>query len=229
MTEKNDNLLSLTDTDPQKTAEEMAKSISKMYEDRDKKAENAKQSLMDQLEVTSNKYRTANGVMSALGCVRDVFGNHDSMIEEEIGYAKTIATEMAVVAEAMLEKASELDPEDMNMLCDSFYDKEFSEHNACVADMAKELMILQLCQNVGPNAEDITGFCLHADEEIAKARENLVDFCNTNGINFNELCGPHENCYECLCESCEKDCKSHKVIKEGQSVYDACEDFIEGE
>lgn len=129
----------------------------------------------------------------------------------------------------MLEKASELDPEDMNMLCDSFYDKEFSEHDACVADMAKELMILQLCQNVGPNAEDITGFCLHADEEIAKARENLVDFCNTNGINFNELCGPHENCYECLCESCAKDCKDHKVIQEGQSAYSVCGWFTEKE
>jgi hypothetical protein len=231
MAEKNDELLSLTDTDPKETAKEMAKSISKMFEDMDTKSANAKQSLLDQLDVTSNKYRTANGVMSVLGCLRDVLGENakEYMLEEEIGYAKTIATEMAKVAEEMWNTASSLDPEEMYLLCEAFYDKTFSEGNASGFDMVKELMTLQLCQNVGPNAEDITEFCKHADEEIVKARENLVDFCNVNDINFNELCGPHENCYECLCESCEKDCKSHKVIQDGQSAYDVCKDFVESE
>ena len=186
MSEKNDNLLSLTDTDPQKTAEEMAKSISKMYEDRNEKAENAKQSLLDQLDVTSNKYRTANGVMSALSCLRDVLGENakEYTLEEEIGYAKTVATLMAKTAEDMCDTASNLDPEEMHMLCEGFYDKTFSEGVSSGLDMVRELMTLQLCQNVGPNAEDITEFYRHANKEIAKARENLMDFCNANGIAY---------------------------------------------
>lgn len=184
MAEKNGELLSLTDTDPKETAKEMAKSISKMYEDRDNKAKNAKQSLMDQLEVTSNKYRTANGVMSALSCLRDVLGDNakEYALEEEIGYAKTVATLMAKTAEDMYDTASNLDPEEMHLLCEAFYDKTFSEGASSGLDMVRELMTLQLCQNVGPNAEDITEFCKHAKEEIAKARENLEKFCEENDI-----------------------------------------------
>ena len=184
MAEKNGELLSLTDENPKETAKEMAKSISKMFEDMETKSENAKQSLIDQLEVTSNKYRTANGVMSVLGCLRDVSGKQikECSLQEEVGYAKTIATEMAVVAQEMANKAHDLTPETMEKLCDFFYDKEFSEHDGSGLDMVKELMVLQLCQNVGPNAEDITEFCKHAKEEIAKARENLEKFCKENEI-----------------------------------------------
>lgn len=184
MAEKNGELLSLTDTDPKETAKEMAKSISKMFEDMETKSENAKQSLIDQLEVTSNKYRTANGVMSALNCLRDVLGENakEYTLEEEIGYAKTVAILMAKTAEDMYDMAGNLDPEEMHMLCEGFYDKTFSEGASSGLDMVKELMTLQLCQNVGPNAEDITKFCKHAKEEIVKTRENLEKFCEENDI-----------------------------------------------
>lgn len=212
---------------PDVTAREMAKSISKMYEDRDKKAQAAKDRLLSQLEVTVDKYRTANGVMSALATLRDVLGPDNAMsIEEEIGTAKTIASKMAEVTQEMANKAYDLFPDNMDELCNHFYDREFSEHDASALDMATELMVLQLCQNVGPNAEDIVEFLRHADEEIDKARENLKTFCDDNGLNFNEICGPHEDCYWCLCESCLKSCKDHKLIKEGESTRDVCKDFV---
>ena len=52
------------------TAREMARQISKMYEDRDRKALGARDHLVAQLHVTCDKYRTANGIMSALDTIR---------------------------------------------------------------------------------------------------------------------------------------------------------------
>jgi len=210
------------------TAKKQAKDISKMYEDRDKKALGAKEHLVSQLKVTADKYRTANGVMSALDTIRLVAGNHsgDDLIGD-IAMAKGVAVVMAHKAQEMAAKANKLDPEDMSQLCDDFYEKEFADSDETSAvDMVIELMLLQLCQNVGPNAEDVAEFCRTADDEIEKARENLKTFCKENDIDFNELCGPHEDCPTCLCASCANDCKEDRQIQDGQKVDEVCEDFM---
>lgn len=212
---------------PQEVAEEMARSIAKMYEDRDKKAMSAKEHLISQLEVTVDKYRTANGVMSALDTVRLVYGRGYLEIDDELAVAKGVAKVAAGVAQAMAKKAGLLDPEEMDQLCDGFYQKEFADGESDARDLVDELMSLQLCQNVGPNAEDITEFVRHADEEIEKARNDLREHCEKNGLDFDELCGPHDRCPDCLCMDCAKDCKEGRQIVEGQSAYDVCEDFVE--
>lgn len=213
------------------TAKKQAKDIAKMYEDRDKKAVGAKEHLISQLTITADKYRTANGVMSALDTIRLVAGNHSGDdLRGDIAMAKGVAVVMARKAQEMASKASKLDPEDMSQLCDDFYEKEFADSDETSAvDMVIELMLLQLCQNVGPSAQDVSDFCRTADEEIEKARTELQKFCDTNNLDFNELCGPHDNCPDCLCMDCEKDCKEGKQIKEGQSAYDVCEDFVKQE
>lgn len=193
MSEKNvekDNGLKLMTEEAglDETARKQAEDIAKMYEDRDKKALGARQHLVAQLEVTSDKYRTANGVMAALQTVRDVFGDVTSYIEE-ISIAKTAATRMAGIAQDMAEKAGKLDPENMAELCDGFYNPAFSEGESSALELIDELLVLQLCQNVGPNAEDVAEFCRTADEEIEKARENLRTFCSESGIDFDEVVG----------------------------------------
>lgn len=208
----------------QETAKKQAQDISKMYEDRDKKAIGARDHLVSQLEVTSDKYRTANGVMAALHVVRDVLGDVTDYVEE-ISIAKTAATRMAGIAQEMAKKAAETDPDEMDKLCDGFYDPDFCNGESSALELIDELLVLQLCQNVGPNAEDVAEFCKTADEEIEKARENLRTFCSENSIDFNELCGPHDKCPDCLCMSCAEDCKEGRTIKEGQSAYEVCESF----
>lgn len=213
------------EADNKKIADDMAESIRKMYEDRDKKALAAKEHLVSQLAVTSDKYRTANGVMSALDTVRTVFGEDMLGIDEELNIAKHIAKHMAAMSMDMADAAKKLCPDDMDKLCDGFYDKEFS---GAAIDLAYELMALQLCQNVGPSAQDVTDFCRTADTEIEKARENLRTFCSENGLDFNEVCGIKPA--DILCDSCVKGCRdASKIICPGESAYDICHDFTEAE
>ena len=182
MTEEADNL---------EVAKNMAKSIRKMYEDRDQKALQAKERLVSQLEVTVDKYRTGNGVMSALDMVRTVLGEQaeEITLAEEIAHAKGLAIVMASKAAKMAEKAKGLDPDKMDSLCENFYKTDFAESEASALDLMEELLVLQLCQNVGPSAEDIVEFLRHTDEEIEKAKKDLETFCNENKLDYLEVCG----------------------------------------
>lgn len=208
------------------TAKKQAQDISKMYEDRDKKALGAREHLVSQLKITVDKYRTANGVMSALDTVRLVHGEDRLTLTEQLEEAAAAARHMSHVADMMAKKAGELDPEMMDKLCDGVYDKDFAGGQVSARQMVLELMTLQLCQNVGPNAEDVAEFCRTADDEIEKARENLKTFCAENDIDFNELCGPHEDCPTCLCASCANDCKEDRQIKDGQKVDEVCDKYM---
>lgn len=172
----------------QKVAEEMAESIRKMYEDRDAKVSGAKEHLVSQLEVTADKYRTANGVMSALDTVRLVMGNssHASLMDE-LSLAKAAANRMAMTALEMSRKAADLDPEYLYNLCNGFYDPAFSEGDGEIRDMVDQLMLLQLCQNVGPSSQDVTDFLRTANEEIEKAKAELRKHCEDNDVDFDGL------------------------------------------
>lgn len=176
------------ETDARQVAEEMAASIRKMAEDRDSKAAGAKEHLVSQLGVTADKYRTANGVMSALDTLRDVLGsNHWMNVQQEIEAAKSIAGYMSGRASEMGEKAAGLEPAGMGSLCDGFYSEAFSDSVSDEIILAKELMVLQLCQNVGPSAQDIADFVSTADAEIAKSEADLDKHCSEHGIDRGSL------------------------------------------
>lgn len=172
------------DADNMAVAEEMARSIHKMIADRDDKATSAKSHLVSQLKITVDKYRTANGVMSALQTVRDVVGLGQLPLDDELMIAKGMATKMANATMSMAAQAENLPPEEMDQLCNGFYDKEFSDGDIDSSALIYELMRIQLCQNVGPNAEDIVDFHKRATEEIEKTREDLRKLCEDNGLDY---------------------------------------------
>lgn len=237
MSDKNLTLVT-NDADPMDVANDMAAGIRKMYEDRDRKALDAKASLVERLKALGMRYRTANGVMSALENMHSIMACTQAIgtISEQLSFAKDAASTMSGIAFAMQEKAANLDPENMVTLCDGFYDKDYVNtgtttrtDNGNLVDLTIELMTLQLCQNVGPNAEDIATFITHADKEIDKARTKLHEFCDENGIDFENLCETHSYHSDCLCLSCANDCKMGLEIEEGQSARVLCENFVEAE
>ena len=192
MSDKILSMVSEEEEDVQKTAEDMAKSISKMYKDRDKKALDAKDNLVTQLRITSEKYLTANGVMHALQVLRDAKGDLSIGIETELEMAHVIAQRMHLIACNMTSRAIDAEPDIMGTLCDACYDSSFAEKKHGLNEFVIELMRLQLCQNVGPNASDIEDFCANADAEIEKARVDLREYCDAHGIDFDELCGKEQ-------------------------------------
>lgn len=159
-------------------AEDIETSIKKMVEDRDKKVAGAREHLVSQLKVTSDKYRTANGVMSAYMTIRDIVGTDYITLSMQLDEAKAIASRMSGIALEMAEKAKTLAIEDLHTLCDDFYDPEFcesfSDGDEDLFNLAKQLMLLELCQNVGPAAQDVSDFWTTANEEIAKMEAELA-------------------------------------------------------
>lgn len=171
---------------PKETAVELSESIDKMIDQRDEKVEHAREHLIENLEVTADKYLTANGVMASLELIRSVAGdNFDFMGEIEM--AKSVAQFMRVQALKMAEKAKTLPITEFEDLCEGFYDEAFADHDGSAQDMICELMTLNLCQNVGPNAKDIVDFFNSANEEIDKSNAELKELCDKHKIDRDEL------------------------------------------
>lgn len=171
---------------PKEMAVELNESIDKMIDQRDEKVEHAREHLVENLEVTADKYLTANGVMASLEMVRSVAGDNFDFVGE-IEMAKSVAQFMRAQALKMAEKAKTLPITEFEDLCEGFYDEAFADHDGSAQDMVSELMTLNLCQNVGPNAKDIVDFFNSANEEIDKSNAELEELCDKHKINRDEL------------------------------------------
>lgn len=162
------------------TIKELEDKIKSMKEDKEKKCKAAKEQLIDMLEVTVDKYRTATGTAEALRVLRFVVGN-DELID--ITWANRLAWDMAVEADRIREKAEKLAYAEMDKLCDGFYEKEFKVEVRKVYNvdeafndyykLAFEMMRIDLCRNVGGAAEDMVEFIKRVQEEIDATGEEL--------------------------------------------------------
>lgn len=168
-----DNKLTVED---KMTIKELEDKIKSMKEDKEKKCKAAKEQLIDMLEVTVDKYRTATGTAEALRVLRFTTG-HDDI---DLSWASRLAWDMAVEADKIREKAEKLSYAEMDKLCDGFYEKEFKvepDHNYAETDplyqLAFEMMRIDLCRNVGGSAEDMVEFIKRVESEIDQTGEEL--------------------------------------------------------
>lgn len=159
-----DNKLTIED---KMTIKELEDKIKSMKEDKEKKCKLAKEQLIDMLEITVDKYRTATGTAEALRVVRFVYGDDRGIVYD----ANNFAWKMAEVASEMVKKAKKLPYAEMDKLCDGFYEKEFRSSNA--ADLVYEMMCIDLCRNVGGAAEDMVEFIKRTQAEIDQTGEEL--------------------------------------------------------
>lgn len=155
---------------------ELKESIKKMKEDREAKCAAAKEQLVSMIEITSDKYRTATGTAEALRTLRFVYGK-DEIDGGILKMANDLSKEMAVIANSMAAKAKVLAYTQMDEICDGFYEKEFKTNNIDVNKdvyaLAREMMCIDLCRNVGGSAEDMVGFVNRCDEEIKQTQTKL--------------------------------------------------------
>lgn len=156
--------------------EELQQKLDKMIEDRDKKCAAAKTQLVDMLDVTVNKYLTATGVAEAFRILE--FLHLDN---ERVGCAAALAIKMADYSSSMKKKVEELSYEDMDKVCEGFYDEDFAnkiihleEYDAKIM-LAEQMMCIDLCRNVGGAAEDMVSFVKRVEEEIEATKKALAD------------------------------------------------------
>lgn len=169
-----DNKLTVED---KMTIKELEDKIKSMKEDKEKKCKVAKEQLIDMLEVTVDKYRTATGTAEALRVMRFVYGENvnDCAPTVFVCLANELAREMVGITQDMVEKAKKLSYANMDQLCDEFYNKDFKidEDADGLYDLCVEMMKIDLCRNVGGAAEDMVEFIKRVQEEIDQTGEEL--------------------------------------------------------
>ena len=154
------------------TIKELEEKIDKMKADKETKCKAAKVQLIDMLEVTVDKYRTATGTAEALRTIRFVVGDD----EVDLTWANKLAWDLSFEVEKMIEKAEKLPYAEMDRLCEGFYNQEFKIFDGKkdnYFNLAFELMRIDLCRNVGPAAEDMVEFIKRTQEEIDACGEEL--------------------------------------------------------
>ena len=161
------------------TIKELEDKIKGMKEDKEKKCKAAKDQLVEMLDITVDKYRTATGTAEALRVMRFVYGENvnDCAPTIFVCLANELAREMAGVTQDMVEKAKKLSYANMDQLCDGFYNKDFKidEDADGLYDLCLEMMKIDLCRNVGPAAEDMVEFIKRVEEEIDATGEKLKE------------------------------------------------------
>ena len=157
--------------------EELELKLASMKEDKEKKCKAAKDQLVEMLQVTADKYRTATGTAEALRVLRFVLG--DEKIQFDIYEANSLAWRLAEVTLSMKAKAEKLSYAEMDKLCEGFYTKELKLQATSRDDpaitLAFEMLCIDLCRNVGGAAEDMVSFVKRTQEEIDATGEKLKE------------------------------------------------------
>ena len=165
------------------TIDELENKLSQMESDKIYKCEAARDQLVEMLDVTASKYRTVTGTAEALRVVRFIVGDSASFpLSLELDLANLLAHDLADDTEKMRKMAEELPYEEMDSICEDFYDSEFvvkaidpSDLAEAIQRMAHEMMRVDLCRNVGGAAEDMVSFVNRVDEEIEATKEALKE------------------------------------------------------
>lgn len=137
--------------------------------------------LKGQLTVAAEKYRTVNGYMQARSTIHQaIFGEKFFTTDgEAINFndlAREIALEMSDLAATMAEELERIDVMDLNEhFLESNVDFEFVLEHQSIADIVRQLLVVNLLQNVGPSVDDIINFRDMTNAEIAKLTETTEE------------------------------------------------------
>jgi hypothetical protein len=136
--------------------------------------------LIKQLEMAAEKYLTVNGYMQVRTTMLQVpLGLKEA--EPENGFntlATGIAFEMSELAADMAAKLTALDVMGLDeSFLDGYLEKNFvtTRVDPLLADVVRQLLIVNLLQNVGPVVDEIIGFRVSTDEAIAVIETTIAE------------------------------------------------------
>lgn len=159
-----------TKTEKRAIAKDIDNQLKAMKAAADEKLASAKEQLVHNLEMTAEKYRTVNGFMM----VHETLGSVASK-DEIVPNWRTCQHLADFMSEMVLTLASVIKDTDVTEitgeLVDHLHDADFIDREKfTVTEIVRQLLIVNLQQNIGPAVEDIVQF----REETARGMESLT-------------------------------------------------------
>ena len=141
--------------------------------ERESKLAQSKDHLASMLRVAGEKYHTVNGFMQVRSTLEQVLFGEES-VEDASLVSRELAMEMSALATSLADKLDEMGGDDVDeSFIDGLMDAGFVFASHTPAETAKQVLIVNLLQNVGPSIDDIVGYRTRADAEITKISEEL--------------------------------------------------------
>ena len=138
----------------------------------------SKSHLQNQLDLVSDKYLTVNGYMQALEMLKAAApdGKLTEVLPNFADVALLLASELSELAASLRRKLVEAD---VMTLDDSIVmdvlDSEFAKRrDVTVTQVARELLVVNLLQNIGPSLVEIIQFRESTEEEIRKLKAEIA-------------------------------------------------------
>lgn len=167
--------------DPKTEVEKMAKDITSMTEKADEKVERAIEHLHKQIESTSKKYLTVTGIEAAMDYGKNYFDG--LAMADQLAICQQVAQTMSKVAVRVAKMIDERAETELADIPEELYNHEFAmQENLTAHDVVLQIMLIDLCRNVGNATEDIVNFRKSSTEEIEKAKNELAEFKAEHGI-----------------------------------------------
>lgn len=156
--------------------QELVNQLDRMVDDRDNKCKRAKEQLIENLKITADKYTTATGVHEAYKIIKSLIPDNEFDIGDGLLSSSYCAVTMAQKTTALADKAKNTEYSDMDSLLDGEFDPDFAwEETLSIRSLTLELMVLDLCRNVGPVCDDLVSFINRTDEELAEITNKLFE------------------------------------------------------
>jgi hypothetical protein len=162
--------------DTEKMAADLRVQIEAAKKARADKLAQSKSHLVDQLAMVSRKYKTVNGYMQSRQTIAEIAD--DLAYDKAAKIALDLAQYMSKAAGELSAAIESTDLSDISeAMLDGLLDEAFIDRQDDTVDpveVATQLLVAALLQNVGPSIDDIVDFRDSTDSDIAKMEEMLA-------------------------------------------------------
>lgn len=134
----------------------------------------SKKHLIAQLEMASRKYLTVNGYMQARSTLEQVlFGKVTENDPDDV--ARDLAQELSRMADEIAQRVEAIDVMDLDeAVLDGYLIEDFVTRPCAPIAVARQLLVVNLLQNIGPVIDDIIQFRTSTNEAVDRIQEEIT-------------------------------------------------------
>jgi polyhydroxyalkanoate synthesis regulator phasin len=150
---------------------------------RNEKLRQSMDHLLAQVEMVSKKYLTVNGYMQAKQAMMEATFEDLPLSARDNESIKGLAFEMSGMVKDLAGKLHDVDVHEIDeSVIDGLMDHEFVKNPLDHMTVARELLIVQLLQNIGPVIDDIVSFRESTRDGLDRLHEELQRLEDEDGV-----------------------------------------------